>query len=215
MQSSIVCNSVMTIPEALLGPASHSGSPGRFRYGTTALSGMESGDLASPRSPAWSFPKVRRGSASHFLQVLMDELDRHGSFADGRRHSLHRARAHVAGREHARPTGLEQQRRTLPRPVLRGPAPTRCDEPLGVGLISCGSHSVRGTAPMKLKSAAVSMLAFRQSCVDDLDGERPSPYMRVISVWRSISTSRSARSAGRGSWTCSCTDHRRASAGTP
>ena len=87
----------------------------------------------------------------------MDELDRHRALADGRGDALDRAGAHVAGGEHAGPAGLQQERLPLGRPVRRTrPAPARSGRtPWRPARSPAGSQSVRGTAPMKLKSAGV------------------------------------------------------------
>src|SRR5262249_37504910 len=59
------------------------------------------------------------GRWSHFFQVLVDELDRHRPFADGRGDALDRPGAHVPCREHAGAAGLQQERLPPERPVGR------------------------------------------------------------------------------------------------
>src|ERR1035437_63579 len=76
-----------------------------------------------------------RGLSSHVLEALVNELHRHGAFADGRGDALHRAGPHIPGREDAWPAGLQQKRLPPGGPIwgarqLR-PGP---DEPLLIPL---------------------------------------------------------------------------------
>src|ERR1019366_6483062 len=74
-------------------------------------------------------------TSSHVLEALMDELNRHGAFADGRGDALHGAGPHIAGREDAWPAGLQQKRLPPGSPVWGTcqfrPGP---DEPLRIPL---------------------------------------------------------------------------------
>ena len=150
----------------------------------------------------------------------MHELDGHRALADGRGDALDRAGPHVPSGEHAGAAGLQQER--LPRrgPVWGlSPAPGPSGQtPWRPSRSPAGSQSVRGTAPMKLNTAGVSTVrASPGLIVDDLDGSRGgrrrssggSSCCRATRCWPSV------RSAGPGSWTCSCTDHRRGSAAAP
>src|ERR1700732_3985535 len=68
---------------------------------------------SSPPGPSWPRPKGGRGKLTHYLnmrQVLVDERDRDRALADARGDALDRAAAHVAGHEHARHAGLQQER---------------------------------------------------------------------------------------------------------
>ena len=86
----------------------------------------------------------------------MHELDRHGPFTHGRGDALDRAGAHVTGGKHPGTAGFQQE--GLPLAVQWGDCakdgPVRTNS-LASRSISAGSHSVRGTAPMKLNSAGV------------------------------------------------------------
>ena len=140
-------------------------------------------------------------SASHLLQILVHELDCYRTLADGRRDALDRAGAHIPGREHARPAGFEQKRWPLRAQVgdwaRAGPVRTNPFESISISL---GNQSVRGTAPMKLKSAAAS-----STCVwpvllltISIVVRRRSPDIRLTSVLSStsmlpVSSSRRAR----------------------
>src|SRR6266481_4948832 len=51
-------------------------------------------------------------------KVVVDEADGNGAIADGGSHAFHRAVPDVADGEHARGSGLQQERRPLQGPVL-------------------------------------------------------------------------------------------------
>ena len=74
-------------------------------------------------------------TSSHVLEALVNELNRHGTFADGRGDALHGAGPHIAGREDAWPAGLQQKRLPPGSPVWGTcqfrPGP---DEPLRIPL---------------------------------------------------------------------------------
>ena len=94
---------------------------------------------------------------SHLLEVLVDELDGHRAFADGRGDALDRAGPHVARGEDARPARLEQERRPL---AASSAASSRASGPVSTNSSLVALDLRRkpvgvGPAPMKLKSAGV------------------------------------------------------------
>ena len=117
----------------------------------------------------------------------MDELDRHRPLADGRGHPLDRpARtspaANTPGRLVSSRNGDRFAVQCLDEARL-GPVVTNC---LASRSISAGSQSVRGTAPMKLKTAGdfsrFTSFVFRftsSTCSSD-----PSPSSRRTTVLR-------------------------------
>jgi hypothetical protein len=88
-------------------------------------------------------------------QVLVDERDGHRALADRARHALDRARAHVAGHEHAGHARLEQVRVALERPAGARVGPARM-KPRSSRATTPSSQSVRGAAPMNTKQASTS-----------------------------------------------------------
>src|SRR5258705_412702 len=54
---------------------------------------------------------------TRLVAPVVEELDRGGALPDGGGHPLHRARAHVADREHPRQAGLELERPAAERPL--------------------------------------------------------------------------------------------------
>ena len=111
---------------------------------------------SSKRSTGRRSADVTR-SQSCLGQVLVDERDRHRALADRARHALDRARADVAGDEHAGHARLQQEtgraraasRRALAsRPARMNPRSSRATTP--------SSQSVRGAAPMNTKHASTS-----------------------------------------------------------
>src|ERR1019366_3983269 len=72
---------------------------------------------------------------SHVLEALVNELNRHGAFADGRGDALHGAGPHIPGREDTWPAGLQQKRLPRGSPVW-GACQIRpgADEPLRIPL---------------------------------------------------------------------------------
>ena len=150
---------------------------------------------------------------------IRDELDRHRPLADGRGDALDRAGPDVAGGEDAGAAGLQQERLPPRRPVgrLRQRRPRSGRIPWRPVSISGGSQSVRGTAPMKLNSAGrLDRPRLSRLAVDDLDRAEVAVAATSAgpSCCRALDVGRSARSAGPGSSTCSCTGRRRGSRGS-
>ena len=134
--------------------------------------------------------------------MLVDELDGHRPLADPGGDPLDRPAADVAGREDAGHVRLEQERlpgegppghpavaaRARAGPVTMKPARSRSTMP--------ASHSVRGSAPMKRKSASIGSAARVPAAESStVIASRPSvPRTAATLAFRRISTFGSARS---------------------
>ena len=101
--------------------------------------------------------RIRPARPSRPREVLVDQRDGHRALADRARHALDRARAHVAGDEHARDARLEHvgvaRAAASRRPFASGPARMK---PRSSRATTPSSQSVRGAAPMNTKQASTS-----------------------------------------------------------
>ena len=98
----------------------------------------------------------RASSRSCLGQVLVDQRHRHRALPHRAGHALDRARAHVAGDEHARDARLQHVGVAASgQPAPRASAPARM-KPRSSRATTPSSQSVRGAAPMKTKQASTS-----------------------------------------------------------
>ena len=113
-------------------------------------------------------------------QVLVDQRDRHRALADRAGDALDRARAHVAGDEHARHARLQQVRVALERPAARPwrRAPARM-KPRSSRATTPSSQSVRGAAPMKTKRRRPAPRARRRRRGSSARSRCPSPSAAI------------------------------------
>ena len=122
-------------------------------------------------------------------EVLVNELDGDGAFADGRSDALDRAVADIAGREHPGQAGLQQQRWPIERPVAGWPAVAEEVRPVSRNPRSsrwtvAASQSVWGSAPIMMNSAAAANLSVASAALSLMVSvsSRPAPCTSVTSV---------------------------------
>src|ERR1035438_8971363 len=90
---------------------------GETRSGVRIPLPPPSGKSRPTRGSAADLGSAPPTPTSHVLEALVNELHRHGAFADGRGDALHRAGPHIPGRENAWPAGLQQKRLSPGGPI--------------------------------------------------------------------------------------------------
>ena len=99
----------------------------------------------------------------------MNVLDDNRAFAHRRCDTFHRPMAHIAHRENAGDGRFVGERRSLERPLTRAQHVRTGEDVAPFVAFFSGSHSVRGSAPMRMNNPSASWLACSPSRVEQLD----------------------------------------------